>query len=103
MVVYNCKMCGAPLNIEDGMTVCECEYCGTRQSLPKIGDEKRLAQINRANYFRQNGDFERAERIYEELIENLDAAANAAAAEPTKNSGAPSASGEIAGAQEEAL
>lgn len=103
MFVYNCKMCGAPLNIEDGMTVCECEYCGTWQSLPKIGDEKRLAQINRANYFRQNGDFERAERIYEELIENLDAAANAAAAEQAKNSDASSETGGIAEAQGEAL
>lgn len=99
MVVYNCKMCGAPLNIEEGMTVCECEYCGTRQSLPKIGDEKRLAQINRANYFRQNGEFERAERIYEELIENLDAGGHLAA-DPAQNSGSASASGDIAGAQE---
>ncbi|MBR6366398.1 MAG: TIR domain-containing protein [Lachnospiraceae bacterium] len=68
MIVYTCKMCGAPLNITEGMTVCECEYCGTSQTLAKIGDEKRIAAVNRANHFRQSGDFDRAEQAYEELI-----------------------------------
>lgn len=69
MRVFNCKACGAPLDIMDGMTVCECGYCGTLQSLPKIGDEARLAAINRANHYRQNGEFDKAEKVYEELIE----------------------------------
>ena len=68
MTVYTCKMCGAPLKITEGMTVCECEYCGTSQTLPKIGDEKRIAAINRANHLRQSGDFDRAEQVYEDLI-----------------------------------
>ena len=69
MRVFNCKACGAPLDIMEGMTVCECGYCGTLQSLPKIGDEARLAAINRANHYRQNGEFDKAEKVYEELIE----------------------------------
>lgn len=35
MAVFKCKMCGGNLDVADGMTVCECEYCGTKQTLPK--------------------------------------------------------------------
>ena len=28
MAVLKCKMCGGSLDITEGMTVCECEYCG---------------------------------------------------------------------------
>ena len=27
MAVFKCKMCGGGLNVTEGMTVCECEYC----------------------------------------------------------------------------
>lgn len=30
MAVFKCKMCGGNLDVADGMTVCECEYCGTK-------------------------------------------------------------------------
>ena len=28
MVVFKCKMCGGDLDINAGVTVVECEYCG---------------------------------------------------------------------------
>ena len=34
MAILKCKMCGGDLNIQDGMTVAECEYCGTKQTVP---------------------------------------------------------------------
>ena len=30
MAVLKCKMCGGELNVQDGMTVAECEYCGSK-------------------------------------------------------------------------
>ena len=39
MPIYRCKMCGGTLNVENGSTVCECEYCGTKQTLPSAADE----------------------------------------------------------------
>ena len=39
MAVFKCKMCGGSLEVSDGATVCECEYCGTQQTLPKVMDE----------------------------------------------------------------
>lgn len=77
MPIFKCKMCGGDLNILDGATVCECEYCGSRQTLPKLDDEKRVALFERANYFRRNNEFDKAMGIYEMILseDNEDAEA----------------------------
>ena len=33
MAELKCTMCGAKLNVVDGVTVVECEYCGTKQTV----------------------------------------------------------------------
>lgn len=43
MVSLKCKMCGGSLEITEDATVCECEYCGLKQTVPKVDDEKRLS------------------------------------------------------------
>ena len=49
MAIFKCKMCGGSLEIAEGMTVCECEYCGTQQTLPKTNDDVLANNFNRAN------------------------------------------------------
>ena len=44
MAVFKCKMCGGDLHITEGMTVCECEYCGSVQTVPQLDDEKKIAE-----------------------------------------------------------
>ena len=77
MALFKCKMCGGDLNIENGTTVCECEYCGTKQTLPKLDDEKRINLYERANHFRRNNEFDKAMGIYEMILsdDNTDAEA----------------------------
>ena len=41
MAIIKCKMCGGDLRIEEGSTVAECEYCGTRQTVPCADNEKK--------------------------------------------------------------
>lgn len=41
MAAFKCKMCGGALEIQQGVTVVECDYCGATQTLPKLDDEKR--------------------------------------------------------------
>ena len=67
MAVYKCKMCGGTLEIAEGMTVCECDYCGTKQTLPKTDNEQNLNMFNRANHFRQQCEFDKAAEIYEKM------------------------------------
>ena len=44
MAVLKCKMCGGNLEVQEGMTVCECEYCGSKQTVPSVDDEKKNDQ-----------------------------------------------------------
>lgn len=68
MAIFKCKICGGTLNIIDGVTICECEYCGTKQTLPKLDNEKRISLYERANYFRRNNEFDKAMGIYEVIL-----------------------------------
>ena len=66
-MIFKCKMCGAQIEITDGMTVAECGYCGTQQTLPKTDNEQNLNLFNRANHFRQQCEFYKASEIYEKM------------------------------------
>ncbi len=70
MSIFKCKMCGGALEIVSGTTVAECEYCGTRQTLPKLDDEKKANLYDRANHFRRNNEFDKAMSIYEQILNN---------------------------------
>ena len=68
MSTFKCKMCGGTLEIQNGSTVAECEYCGAKQTLPKLGDEKRVNLYDRANHFRRSNEFDKASAIYEQIL-----------------------------------
>lgn len=68
MSVIKCKMCGGDLQIVVGSTVAECEYCGTKQTLPKLDDERKANLYDRANHFRRNNEFDKAMGIYEQIL-----------------------------------
>lgn len=50
MMTYKCKMCGGALEISNNETVATCEYCGTKQTLPKLDDERRANLYDRASH-----------------------------------------------------
>ncbi len=65
-------MCGGSLNIEENSTVCECEYCGTKQTVPNVDDEKILKLYERANRLRMSCEFDKAATVYESIIAEKD-------------------------------
>ena len=75
MAVFKCKMCGGTLEINNKESVAICEYCGTKQTLPKLDDERKAALYDRANHFRRNNEFDKAAGIYEQILseDNTDA------------------------------
>ena len=77
MAVFKCKMCGGTIEFEQGSTVGVCDSCGTKQTLPRLDDEKRANLYDRANHFRRNNDFDKAMGIYEQILseDNTDAEA----------------------------
>ncbi|MCH5188577.1 MAG: TIR domain-containing protein [Oscillospiraceae bacterium] len=68
MAVLKCKMCGGDLVIEPGMTVCECEYCGSKQTVPTVDNEKKLNLFARANRLRAACEFDKAFGVYESIV-----------------------------------
>lgn len=68
MAVLKCKMCSGDLSIKDGAIVCECEYCGTKQTVPSMDNEKKINLFNRANRLRINCEFDKASGVYESIV-----------------------------------
>lgn len=77
MSVFKCKMCGGTIEFEQGATVGICDSCGTKQTLPRLDDDKKANLYDRANHFRRNNDFDKAMSIYEQILneDNTDAEA----------------------------
>ncbi len=68
MTIYKCKMCGGTLEITEGSTVAECEYCGTRQTVPSLDNEKKVNLFTRANRLRTACEFDKAFGVYESIV-----------------------------------
>lgn len=68
MAVVRCKMCGGDLVIEPGSTIAECEFCGSRQTVPTGDDEKKLQQFERAEWLRRSCEFDKAAGVYETIV-----------------------------------
>lgn len=68
MAVFKCKMCGGTIEFQEGATVGVCDSCGTKQTLPRLDDDKRANLYDRANHFRRNNEFDKAAAIYEQIL-----------------------------------
>ena len=77
MAIIKCKMCGGDLEILEDSSVCECEYCGTKQTVPKVDDEKKLKLFERANRLRTACEFDKAAGVYETIVADFDQEAEA--------------------------
>ena len=77
MTIFKCKMCGGTLEFNPGDTVAVCDSCGTRQTLPKLDDDRRANLYDRANHFRRSNEYDKATGIYEQILteDNTDAEA----------------------------
>ncbi len=77
MALLKCKMCGGALNVTDDKTVIECEYCGATQTLPKTDNENLRYLFDRANELRMSNEFDKAEEMYEKILDITDSEAEA--------------------------
>ena len=68
MAIIKCKMCGGDLDLIAGQSVAECEFCGTRQTVPAADNEKKLTLFARANRLRAACEFDKAAGIYESIV-----------------------------------
>ena len=76
MAIFKCKVCGGSLDIDSARSsIATCEYCGTKQTLPRLDDDRKANLYDRANHFRRNNEFDAAMSIYEQILaaDNTDA------------------------------
>ena len=67
-MIIKCKMCGGDLQPIEGAVTCECEFCGTTQTVPVVDNEKKATLFNRANRLRMASEFDKAAGIYETIV-----------------------------------
>ena len=77
MAILKCKMCGGDLNVTADEKIIECEFCGTTQTIPTSKDENLQGLFNRANILRMKSEFDKAEQLYEKIIEKDETQAEA--------------------------
>ena len=68
MAVIKCKMCGGDLNITEGLSVVECEYCGSRQTIPTADNEKKMTLFARAGRLLRGCEFDKASGVFESIV-----------------------------------
>ncbi len=67
-MIIKCKMCGGNLSIQEGNPICECEFCGTKQTIPQVNNEKKGNLFNRANRLRMGAEFDKAATVYASIV-----------------------------------
>ena len=77
MAIIKCKMCGGNIELSADKSYGVCEFCGSTMTLPKVDDEQRAAAFNRGNHFRRIGEFDKALTVYESLVRDNEADAEA--------------------------
>lgn len=63
-----CKMCGGTIEFEEGSTIGVCDSCGTKQTLPLMGNDRKQNLLDRAGHFLLNHDFNKAMMLYEQAL-----------------------------------
>lgn len=68
MALLRCKMCGGQLDVSNQETVVTCEYCGSKQTLPVLDNEKKQNLFNRAHRLRLASEFDKASGVFESIV-----------------------------------
>ena len=68
MAILRCKMCGGDLKIDSNSTVYECQYCGTKQTVPGMDGDRKIRLFDRANHLRASFEFDKASNVYENIV-----------------------------------
>ena len=77
MAAFKCKMCGGMLEVEEGKSIVTCDYCGSEQTVGTRRDETVVNMYNRATNIRMKNDFDKAQEIYEKILDEDDTDAEA--------------------------
>ena len=64
MPAIKCKMCGGDLELLEGVSLAECAYCGTKQTVPAFDSERKLMLFNRAGRLLRACEFDQSAAVF---------------------------------------
>ena len=67
-MVYKCKICGGDIVLDRETGIAECEYCGTRQTLPQFTDEGTKSLYERANAYLRQNEYDKAQNLFDQML-----------------------------------
>ena len=67
-ISLKCRMCGGDLDIIEGESVAECLFCGSRQTVPQVDDEKLARLYARALRMLRDCEFDKAADAYSQVV-----------------------------------
>ena len=67
MYTIECTACGGKNEVEDGQKEFVCDWCGLKALVPKVLSRDQIRFYNRGNYFRRQGEFDKAITAFENL------------------------------------
>ncbi len=67
-MIYKCKECGGELVLIVGEGICECDSCGKKVTVSRLGDPGEQRLLDRADAYRRQGRFDEAGMIYDKLL-----------------------------------
>ncbi len=67
-MVLKCKMCGGDLEVNLEDNIAECQYCGTKQTIPCVDTQKKVNIFNKANAYRSKNEFDKAAVLYDSIV-----------------------------------
>ena len=68
MAVMKCKMCGGDLEIAEGSNIAVCEYCGTKQTVPTLDNERKTSLFGRAGRLLRACEFDKASVVFGDIV-----------------------------------
>ena len=68
MALFKCKMCGGNLEVQQNTSLGTCDSCGSTMTLPREADERKANLYNRANHYRRNNEFDKAQQAFENIL-----------------------------------
>ena len=68
MAVMKCKMCGGDLEIAEGTNIAVCEYCGTKQTVPTLDNERKNSLFGRAGRLLRACEFDKASVVFGDIV-----------------------------------
>lgn len=67
-MVYKCKICGGSMTVDPKTQIAVCEYCGTKQVLPRFSDDSGRILFERGNHYLSVSEYDKAENIFNQLV-----------------------------------